>query len=126
MNEVTRREEYQSTTSLSKLGVSAVGFTVAGVFLLVLKLITPSILPGIIIGVIVTLLGAGAFSSKNLTDKKAGIFILVAGILTILSNIPLGFIQRISVFLLGAGAIALLAIGIISAVRFFKGLKKRS
>ena len=126
MNEVTRKDENQSTTSLSKLGVSAVGFTAAGIFLLVLKLFTPSFIPGIIIGVIVTLLGAGAFSSKNLTDKKAGVFILTAGILTILSNIPLGFIQRISIFILGAGAIALLAIGIISAVRFFKGLKKRS
>ena len=126
MNEVTRRNEYQTTTSLSKLGVSAVGFTAAGIFLLVLIAISNPFWLGLIIGIVVTLFGAGAFMSKDLTDKKAGIIILAAGILTILTKIPIGFLQKISGFLLGAGAIGLLALGIINAVRFFKGLKKRS
>jgi len=126
MNEVIKREEYQSTASLSKLGVSAVGFTAAGIFLLLLNAISKGLVFGIIIGSIVTLFGIGAFSSKDPTDKKAGFLILAAGILTILSKIPIEFIEKISSFLLGAGAFGLLAIGIINGIRFFKGLKRRS
>ena len=126
MNEIVRTDEIPSTSSLSKLGVSAVGYTAAGIFLLILNLVTQSFLPAFIIGGLVLLFGIGSYKSKDLTDKKAGIVLIAAGALTILSKIPIPFIQGLSGVILTIGAIGLLAVGIINGVKFFRGLKKRS
>ena len=122
MYEIEKSNDIPSTKSLSKLGVSAVGCIATGIFLLVLKL--P--LVGIIAGIIVLLFGIGNIASKDRTDKKAGLLISAAGALTILSvtNIPL--IAPVSGVLLTVGAVGLLALGVVNAVRFFRGLKKRS
>jgi len=120
MNELTTRDDIPSTSTLSKLGVSAVGYTVAGIVLFLLKGI------GIIIGAIACLIGIGSFLSKDPTDKKFGIIILTAGILAILSRLNIPFITGFSNTLLTISAVGLLLLGIVNGIRFFKGLKKRS
>jgi len=126
MSDIVKRDEYISTSSLSKLGVSAVGFTAAAICLFIFNAVIQLPITGLIIGGLVILFGIGAFRSRDVADKRAGIIITAAGILAILSRIPLGFLQGISGFLLGAGAFGLLAVGIINGIKFFKGLKKRS
>ena len=126
MNEIVTRDEIPSASSLSKLGVSAVGYTAAGVFLVILGAISTHWIPGIIAGGIVTLIGLGSFTSKNLTDRRAGLVLTAAGILTVLSKIPFPVIQPFSKILLGIGAFGLLALGVINGIKFFIGLKKRS
>jgi hypothetical protein len=126
MNEIMKSEGYMSTSRLSKLGVSAVGFTAAGICLFIFNAVIQLPVVGIIIGGLVLLFGLAAFRSRDKADKRAGIIITTAGILAILSRIPINSLQGISGFLLGAGAFGLLAVGIINAIKFFKGLKQRS
>jgi len=127
MGDIMKRDEFPSTTSLSKMGVSAVGYTAAGIFLAVLNAIAGGHwLPGVIAGGVVTLLGFGSFSSKDPADKKAGLILTAAGALTVLSSIPIPVISGFSKVLLGLGVFGLLALGVINAVKFFRGLKQRS
>jgi hypothetical protein len=123
MKDIEKRDEIPSTPVLSKLGVSAVGYTVGGIFLLLLTIFTKPGL-GLIIGGLVCLLGIGSFLSKDPADKKAGLLIAVAGALTVLSRIP--FLAAVSKMLLSIGSFGLLALGIVNGIKFFIGLKKRS
>jgi len=126
MNEIQKRDDIPTVTSLSKTGVSAVGYTAAGIFLLILNAVTGSVIPAFIIGGLVCFFGIGSLRSKNLTDKRVGILITAAGVLTILSKIPIPFIEGFSSVLLRIGAVGLLAFGIWNGIKFFLGLKKRS
>ena len=126
MNEIVRTDEIPSTSKLSKMGVSAVGYTAAGIFLLILGFVTQSFIPAFIIGGLVLLFGIGSYRSKDLTDKKAGIVLIAAGALTILSKIPIPVIQPLSNVILSIGAVGLLLVGIVNGVKFFRGLKMRS
>ena len=126
MNEIERRDEIPSTTSLSKTGVSAVGYTAAGIFLMILNAVSSLTIPGLIVGGIVGLFGIRSIASKDPADKRAGLVLTAAGALTVLSKIPIPFIQGISGFMLGAGAIGLLGLGIWNGIKFLIGLKKRS
>jgi len=126
MNEIMKRDEIPSASSLSKMGVSAVGYTAAGVFLIVLGAISSAPLVGFIAGGIVGLLGLGSLASKDPADKKAGLVLTAAGALTILSKIPIPLIQPFSKVLLTVGAIGLLGLGIWNGIKFLTGLKKRS
>jgi len=126
MNDIIRKDDIPSTKTLSKYGVSAIGFGAAGIFLSLLNTISAAPVLGFIAGGIVCLFGIGALSSKDPTDKKAGMVITAAGALTIISKIGIPFISGLSGFLLGAGAFGLIALGIVNAVKFFIGLKKRS
>jgi len=121
-----KKDDIPSTTSLSKLGISAVGYTAGGIFLILLNGFARSGVFGLIIGGIVCLLGIGSLMSKDPADRKAGYLITAAGALTILSKARIPFLTAISGTLLGIGAIGLLALGIINGIKFFIGLKKRS
>ncbi|MCL2186651.1 MAG: hypothetical protein FWB86_12495 [Treponema sp.] len=124
MNDIEKKNDFPSTTSLSKLGVTAVGYTVGGIFLMILPMLTRIPFLGIAVGGIVSLIGIGSLLSKDPADKKAGIIITAAGALTLLSKIPP--FQVISSTLLAIGAVGLLALGIWKGIKFFIGLKKRS
>jgi len=126
MGDIMRRDEIPSASSLSKLGVSAVGYTAAGIFLVILGVVSSNPIVGIIAGGIVTLFGFGSFTSKDLADRRAGLVLLTAGVLTILSKIPIPFFQPFSKVLLGIGAFGLLALGVVNGIKFLIGLKKRS
>jgi len=128
MGDIMKRDEIPSSTSLTKCGVAAVGYTAAGIFLSVLNAISGSgfNLIGVIAGAAVLLIGLGSFFSKDPADKKAGSIIVAAGVLTLISKTGLPFFAGVSKFLLTAGAIGLLALGVINAIKFFRGLRKRS
>jgi len=120
----SRKNEIPSRRSLSKLGVSAVGFGAAGIFLLILG--SASTLPGIILGALALLFGIGNIASKDPTDKKAGVLITAAGALTVVSALKIPLLAAVSGVLLKVSAIGLIALGVINAIRFFRGLKKHS
>ena len=128
MSDIMKKDDIPSTASLSKCGVAAVGYTAAGIFLSILNAVTGVgfNIFGIITGIAISLLGVGSFFSKDPADKKAGFIITAAGILTVISKTGLPLLAGASRFLLVAGALGLFAIGIINAVKFFRGLKKRS
>jgi hypothetical protein len=115
---------FPSTTNLSKIGVKAVGYTAAGIFVLILNAFPVWL--GLIAGGLVCLLGIGSMRSKDLTDKKAGIIITTAGVLTVLSKVGIPLIAPVSQVLLGIGVFGLLALGIWNGIKFIIGLKKRS
>jgi len=124
--EIERKDEIPSTSSLSKLGISAIGYAAGGVFLFLLNIFARFKVFGLIIGGIVCLIGIGSLMSKDPADRKAGFLITAAGALTILSKARIPFLTAISGTLLSIGAIGLLALGVINAIKFFIGLKKRS
>ncbi|MCL2759223.1 MAG: hypothetical protein FWD22_03340 [Treponema sp.] len=114
-----------STSSLSKLGITALGYIAGGVFLFLLNVIARFKVFGLIVGVLVCLVGIGSLFSRNPADRKAGIIITAAGALVVLSKTGIPGIAIISGVLLTIGAIGLIVLGIFNAVKFFIGLKKR-
>jgi hypothetical protein len=126
MSDLEKIDDIPSTSSLSKLGISAVGYAAGGIFLFLLNIFARFRGLGLVIGGVVCLIGIGSLMSKDPADKKAGVLITAAGALTILSKARIPFLTAVSGTLLSIGAVALLALGIINGVKFFIGLKKRS
>jgi len=124
MNEIQKKDDIPSRSRLSKLGVTSVGYTVGGAFLLVLNTIARIPWIGLIAGGIICMIGIGSLLSKDPADRKPGLIITAAGALTFLSRIP--GLRAISGTLLTIGAVGLLALGIWNGIKFFFGLKKRS
>ncbi|MCL2196960.1 MAG: hypothetical protein FWB77_05035 [Treponema sp.] len=119
-------ENIPSTSALSKLGITAIGYTAGGVFLLILNMLARFRGLGLIVGGLVCLVGIGSLLSKDPADRKAGIIITAAGALAVLSKTGIPAVTAISSTLLSIGAIGLLALGIINGIKFLIGLKKRS
>jgi hypothetical protein len=124
--DVEKIDDIPSTSSLTKLGISAIGYAAGGIFLFLLNIFARFRVFGLIIGGIVCLVGIGSLMSKDPADRKAGFLITAAGALTILSKAKIPFLTAISGTLLSIGAIGLLALGIVNGIKFFIGLKKRS
>jgi hypothetical protein len=126
MNDIEKRDEIPSASKLSKLGITAIGYTAGGIFLFVLQAVARFRVVGLIAGAVVCLLGIGSLMSKDPADRKPGIIITAAGVLAILSKSGVPLIAPVTATLLGIGAVGLLALGIWNGIKFFIGLKKRS
>jgi len=113
-----------SVSTLSKLGITAIGYTSGGIFLFLLQAFARFRGLGLFVGALVCIFGLVSFLSKDPSDKKAGAVIMVAGILALLSKIPV--IAPFAGTLLTIGAIGLLAMGILNGIKFFIGFRKRS
>jgi hypothetical protein len=107
---------------VAKRGVIAVGGIVGGIILFILGSLPP--VAGIIAGALIGIVGFAALSSKDPGDRLPGLVAAAAGALAIVSGLPI--LGGLAKFLLGAGAVALLAMGIWNAVKFLKGMKSRS
>ena len=126
MNDIEKRDEIPSTSTLTKLGLTAIGYSAGGIFLFILQVVSRFRVFGLIAGAIVCLLGIGSLLSKDPADRKAGIIITTAGVLAVLSKSGIPGIMQVTGTLLVIGAVGLLALGIWSGIKFFIGLKKRS
>jgi predicted membrane protein len=126
MNDIEKRNEIPSQSSLTKRGLSAIFCAAGGVFLFVLQIISRFRVLGLIIGVVVSVFGIAALMSKDPNDRKPGLVITAAGVLTVLSKTGIPFVRTISGTLLAIGAVGLLAAGLWNGIKFFMGLRKRS
>ena len=127
MNDLEKRNDgYPSTSTLSKHGITAVGCTAGGIFLLIMQTIARSTVLGLILGGIACVVGIISLASRDSTDKKAGAIITGAGVLVMLSKTKIPFIGPLSGVLISISAVGLLALGVWNAIKFFIGLKKRS
>lgn len=127
MNDLENRNDgYPSTSTLSKQGITAVGCTAGGIFLLIMQTIARSTVLGLILGGIACVVGIISLASRDSTDKKAGAIITGAGVLVMLSKTKIPFIGPLSGVLISISAVGLLALGVWNAIKFFIGLKKRS
>jgi len=126
MNEIEKRDEIPSASKLSKLGITAIGYTAGGIFLFLLNIAARLRGLGLVIGGVVCIVGIASLLSKDPADRKAGVVIAAAGALTVLSKTNIPVITTISGTLLSIGAIGLLVLGIWNGIKFFIGLKKRS
>ena len=126
MNDIERRDEIPSASKLSKLGITAIGYTAGGVFLFLLNMAARLRGLGLVIGGVVCVVGIASLLSKDPADRKAGVVITAAGALAVLSRTNIPIITAISGTLLSIGAIGLLVLGIWNGIKFFVGLKKRS
>ena len=127
MNDIERRNEFPSTSSLSKLGITAIGYTAGGVFLFLLMAFARLRGLGLVLGAIVCIVGIISIMSKDPADRKAGFVIAAAGVLALLSKIhAVPVVASVAGTLMAIGAIGLLAMGIWNGIKFIVGLKKRS
>ena len=126
MNEIERKDEIPSTSKLSKLGITAIGYTAGGIFLFILQVVARFRVFGLIAGAVVCLVGIGSLLSKDPADRKAGVIITTAGVLAVLSKSGIPGVMQVTGTLLAIGAVGLLALGIWNGIKFFIGLKKRS
>jgi hypothetical protein len=126
MNDLEKRDGIPSTSYLSKLGISAIGYTAGGVFLILLQVFSRLRGIGLVLGAGICVFGIASLLSKDPADRKAGALITVAGVLTILAKTGIPAITAISGTLLTIGAVGLLFLGAWNAIKFFIGLKKRS
>ena len=124
MNEIEKRNDVPSASKLSKLGITAVGYSAGGIFLFLLQIFSRWRGIGLVIGAVVCLFGIASFMSKDPADRKAGAVIMSAGVLVLLSRIPL--VAPLAATLLSIGAVGLFAMGIWNGIKFLIGLKKRS
>jgi len=123
-NEIEKRETIPSATSLSKMGITAIGYCAGGIFLFLLQVFARFRGLGLVLGALVCVIGIVSFTSKDQADKKAGAVIMIAGVLALLSKIPA--VAPLAGTLLSVGAVGLLALGIWNGIKFFIGLKKRT
>jgi hypothetical protein len=79
---------------------------------------------GIAAGAVLGVVGISAVISKDPDDRKPGLVVLAAGILSVLSRVPV--VRAFAGTLLGVGALGLLAAGIWNGIRFLGELRKRS
>jgi hypothetical protein len=126
MNEIERKDEIPSTSKLSKLGITAIGYSAGGIFLFILQAVARFRVFGLIAGAVVCLVGIGSLLSKDPADRKAGVIITTAGVLAVLSKSGIPGVMQVTGTLLAIGAVGLLALGIWNGIKFFIGLKKRS
>jgi hypothetical protein len=124
--DIERKDEFPTTSSLSRLGITAIAYIAGGIFLLLLNILARFRVFGLIIGGVVCIVGIVSLMSKDQADKKAGLIITLAGALTMLSKAKIPFLTTVSGVLLSIGAFGLLALGIINGIKFFIDLKKRS
>ncbi len=124
MYEIEKKESIPSTSSLTKLGITAVGYTAGGIFLFILQAFARFRGLGLVVGAVVCVIGIASFTSKDPADKKAGAIIMTAGILALLSKVPV--VAPLASTLLSIGAVGLLALGIWNGIKFIAGLRKRS
>jgi len=125
-NEIEKKSIIPSTSSLSKFGITAIGYTAAGIFIFLLQVFARFRGLGLVIGGIVCLIGIGSLMSKDPADKKAGAIITAAGALALLSKLNIPVVTAISGTILSIGAIGLLVMGIWNGIKFLVGLKRRS
>jgi hypothetical protein len=126
MGEIEKTDNYPSTSTLAKQGISAVACTAGGLFLLFMQTVARLPVLGLIIGGIACVAGIVCLLSKDSADKKAGAVLGGAGILVMLSKVGFPLIRVAAGSLIGIGAVGLLALGIWNGIKFFKGLKQRS
>ena len=109
------------TNTSGRYGVLMIGGIAGAIILLVL-----SALPGFfafVFGGLLLFFGFGILSSKNKKDALVGLACIIVGALTILSKFS--FLKHPAGWLLKAGAIALLALGIWNGIQFVLSLKNR-
>jgi hypothetical protein len=125
MNDI-ERSGYTPTGVLAKQGVSAVGFIAGGVLTLLMQILGARFrVVGVILGVLVGGAGVSGLLSRDQEDKKPGMVLAAAGVLELVSIFGISFTRPLAGFILGAGALGLIAAGIIKGIKFLKGLKSR-
>jgi hypothetical protein len=112
-----------STRTLVRQGLSAVGFLAAGIGLSVMGSLPPML--GIVIGAAACFLGVGSVFSHDHTDRMGGTVLFAGGALTLLAKFRIPLLAPLARIALSVGAVACLGLGILNAVRFFRGLRER-
>lgn len=113
-------------TILARRGVAAVAGISAGVALLLVSSLPIGF--GIVAGAVALIAGLVHIKSDNPTDRRGGSIALVAGGavigLKILSLIPV--LKTLAGVGIGLAAVGLIALGVVNAWQFRKGLKSRT
>ena len=110
---------------LVKHGTSAVAYLAGGVFLMIMAYGTRFPILGIILSGIALVIGIGALASRDKEDKKPGLVLTVAGAMGMVIRFGIPLLKPFAGFVLGLGAIGLIAAGIWKGIKFILGLKSR-
>ena len=110
---------------LARHGTNAVLYLAGGFLLLVMTVGARFKFFGIALSLAALVIGAGALFSKDREDKKPGIVILAAGLLGLVFQFGIPILKPFAGFVLGLGALFLIAGGVWKGIQFLRGLKSR-
>ena len=110
---------------LYREGASAVLYLAGGLCLLVITFAARFPFLGVVLSGAAFMIGIKIVASKNLSDKRPGLVMTLAGILEFIFRFGPPFMRPFAAFFLGLGAIGLLAAGIWKGVVFLMALKNR-
>ena len=109
---------------LAKLGVSAITYLVGGAFLMAMTLGSRVRFLAISLSVVALVIGLSALFSRDQEDRKPGFIIAAAGVLGLVAQFGLPFMQPIAATILGFSGLGLLVAGVGRGIQFLLGLKK--
>jgi hypothetical protein len=120
-------ESYTPEKTLAKQGVTAIFSLAAGVFIFVMNILGARFpVVGLALGALSAIVGVVAMRSRDPEDKKPGLFLVLAGVLELLSRFGVQAFRPVAGTLLSIGAFAFAAFGIWNGVKFLRELNRRS
>jgi|GEM_PF-1416975 len=126
MSEFGSENAYPSTSVLDRLRKNAIWCFAGGFALALLRLPFARIpVVAFVAGGVVCAIGIGWLMANNPTNRKIGIFIIVVGVLQILSRIPVPHVMLFSNTVLGIVTMWLLVTGVRNVISYFVTQGKR-
>jgi len=109
---------------LANIGISAISYLASGAFLLLMTFGTRIRFLAVGLSVAALVIGVSALLSRDREDKKPGFLIAGAGVLGLLAQFGLPFMQPIAASILGFAGIGLLVAGIGRGIQFLRNISK--
>lgn len=118
----------ESTQKLANLGTNAIFGIGGAIALSAVSFFTGMLIGpvGIISGAVLGVLGLSGVLSRSSTDKKDGLVVTGIGAVLLGIGFNVAYVPGIANWIFGTGSTIALIWGIVSGVRFFLGMRKRT
>ena len=126
MNEPEWKDVNPSTADLSKQGRTAIACIVGGLLLFILLFVSRLRVVGLAVGVMACVMGLSTLFGKKNVNYKAGAIMIGAGVLVLLAKTRFHMVTAFAGTALSIGAVALVAVGILKAIKLAWDLRNRS
>ena len=128
MNEPERewKDANPSSSDLSKKGRAAIACIVGGLLLFVLLFVSRLRVVGLAVGVMACVMGLSSLFVRRNVDYKIGAIMIGAGVLVLLSKTRFHMVTAVAGTALSIGAVALVALGILKAVKLAWDMRNSS
>ena len=120
------KDANSSSSDLSKQGRTAITCIAGGILLFVLLFVSKLRVVGLAVGVMACVMGLSSLFVKKNVDYKVGAIMIGAGVLVLLSKTRFHMVTAVAGTALSIGAVALVVVGILKAVKLAWDVRNRS